>query len=416
LRFLASEKARVTIAFAMISEDKARARILAAVTSLPVTKVELTDALDRFAAEDVNAPIALPSFDNSAMDGYAVVAADVRRGVRLRVIGEQAAGVSRQFRIVSGEAVRIFTGAPLPAGSDAVVMQEETKECEPSAGERPDIVIETESVRSGDFVRHAGGDLAAGQQILRKGERLSPATLALLGSQGISTVAVHRRASVAIVTTGDEIVPPGGRLREGEIFESNGTLLTALAKRAGAEVTTYAHARDNFAELSATLRKGGKADALIISGGVSVGERDLVRRALHEMGASIDLWRVKIKPGKPFLFGRLGDCAVFGLPGNPVSSFITFLVLARPALLKMMGAGDAELHLQESIARLGHDLMGDEARPHYIRGRIECACFTAIGRQESHALDGLTRANALLRLAPGANLPAGSEVMALLII
>jgi molybdopterin molybdotransferase len=393
----------------MISEEEARTQILAAVTALPATAVPLADALNRFAAGNVSATVALPSFDNSAMDGYAVIAASATKGAQLKVIAEQPAGPARDFRVSAGEAVRIFTGAPMPAGADAVVMQEEAER------KGDGVTIHSEQVSAGDFVRRAGGDLAVGQQILRRGEHIGPAAIGLLASQGLSAVEVGKPASVAIVTTGDEIVTAGRSLRAGEIFESNGPMLSALAQRVGAIVTMRAHARDDFAELCAFLRQAIRADALIISGGVSVGERDLVRRALHEIGASIDLWRVRIKPGKPFLFGKCGACAVFGLPGNPVSSFVTFLILVRPALLKMMRAGEPELSLPSSVARLRHDVSGDETRPHYLRGRLEDGCFKGVGGQESHALFGLTRANALVRVAAGEKLAAGSEVTALLL-
>jgi molybdopterin molybdotransferase len=264
-------------------------------------------------------------------------------------------------------------------------------------------------------VRRAGGDLCLGQNILRRGERLRAVTLGLLASQGLASVAVHKRASVAIVSTGDELVGAGSQLRAGEIFETNGLMLAALARRTGAAVTMQSHCRDDLAELCATLRKGLTCDALIISGGVSVGEHDFVRAALQKLGVKLDLWRVRIKPGKPFLFGTHGRCAVFGLPGNPVSSFITFLVFVRPALLRMMGAGTAELDLPRGLARLAHDVIGDEMRPHYLRGKLEGTQFATIGRQESHALWGLARTNALLRVVPGEKFGAGTEVLVWLI-
>jgi molybdopterin molybdotransferase len=390
----------------MTTEEEALGQILAAVTPSSATNLVLVDALDSFAAVELSAKIALPSFDNSAMDGYAVVAASAKKGARLKVIAEQPAGRANNLRVGAGEAIRIFTGAPMPAGADTVVMQEETER-------NDDFIIIQGEVSAGEFVRHAGSDLAVGQQILRRGDRINAAMLGLLASQGLTSVTVYSRPSVAIVTTGDEVVSPGRSLRPGEIFESNGMMLSALAKRMGAMVTTRAHVRDDLSKLCDLLREASKADALIISGGVSVGERDLVRTALQEIGAGIDLWQVKVKPGKPFLFGKRGDCLIFGLPGNPVSSFITFLILVRPALLKMMGA--KTMDLPQSMARLGHDVAGDEVRPHYIRGKLEGARFIEAGRQESHALYGLTRANALLRVAPGKKIAAGSEVTVSLI-
>jgi molybdopterin molybdotransferase len=388
----------------VISEEEARAKILSAVAPLPAIEVSLGGALDRFAAIDLFATIPLPPFDNSAMDGYAVVAGSVGKNARLKIVGEQAAGPSKNLSLSPGEAVRIFTGAPIPTGADAVVMQEETER------EGDFVLIRSAKISAGDFVREAGADLAVGQQILRRGNRMHPVTLGLLASQGIESVSVGALARVAIVTTGDELVAPGEQPRAGEIFESNGIMLDALARKTGVQVTMQKHCPDNFDTLCTTLRDAVQHDALIISGGVSVGEHDLVRDALREVGAEIDLWRVAVKPGKPFLFGKRDRCLIFGLPGNPVSSFVTFLTFVRPALLQMMGATDDALTLPRTSACLTHEVMGDETRPHYFRGELTGTRFTVIGRQESHALFGLARANALLRVPPGEKLSAGSEV------
>ncbi|MGI9114175.1 MAG: molybdopterin molybdotransferase MoeA [Chthoniobacterales bacterium] len=393
----------------MIGEEPARARILQLVSPRGFEKAPLGDALDRFAARELLATIAVPPLDNSAMDGYAVRANDARSGARLQVIGEQPAGAARDLRLGPGEAVRIFTGAPVPEGVDAVVMQEETTR------EGDEIVINAETTARGDFVRKAGGDLIIGQTILERGERLRPATLGLLASQGIAEVEVFKRARVAVVTTGDEVVAAGRKLRRGEIYESNAVMLSALAQRTGAKVIMQRHCADDLPTVRAVLEEAVQADALIISGGVSVGARDFVRAALEAVGAKIDLWQVKIKPGKPFLFGTHEGCAIFGLPGNPVSSFVTFMVFVRPALLRMMGATERELELPRSLARLAQDVAGDEKRPHYLRGKLKDGRFTIAGRQESHALFGLAQANALLRVSAGEKLEEGSEVTVSLI-
>ena len=391
----------------MISEEKAREKITSAVAPLPTTEVSLADALDRFAANDLFATIPLPPFDNSAMDGYAVVANSAGKNARLKIVGEQPAGVSKNLSLSAGKAIRIFTGAPMPTGADAVVMQEETQR------EGDFVLIQTKQISVGDFVRKAGADLAVGQQILKRGDRLRPATLGLLGSQGIESVRVGAQPRVAIVTTGDELAAPGHQLRPGEIFDSNGPMLASLSARTGMEVAMRRHCPDIFDTLCTTLRDAVHQDAVIISGGVSVGEHDLVREALREIGAEIDLWRVAVKPGKPFLFGKCDRCLIFGLPGNPVSTFVTFLVFVRPALLRMMGASD--LSLPRANARLTHEITGDETRPHYFRGELAEGAFGVIGHQESHALFGLVRANALLRVRPETRLSAGSEVEVLLI-
>jgi molybdopterin molybdotransferase len=383
----------------MISEEEARNRILGGVSRTPEQKVLLSDALNCFSARDVVARLALPVFDNSAMDGYAVVASAARKGARLRVIGEQPAGVDRQLRISPGEAVRIFTGALIPAGPDAVVIQEDTTR----KGEE---VVVNVDVDSGEFVRKRGCDLAEGQKILGRGERILLTTIALLASQGFTDVTIGGKANAAILSTGDELMPPGKELHRGQIYDSNSLLLQALLQHCGASVTSAEHCTDQDEPLVEAIQRGITNHVLVITGGVSVGEHDLVRATLRSLGAIIDIWRVAIKPGKPFLFGQAGDCAVFGLPGNPVSAFVTFLQFVRPAILKMLGANNVDL--RKVPARLTVDLTNEGDRPHYIRGRIDNGTFTPIGRQESHALFGLSRSNALLRVAAGESLKTGT--------
>jgi molybdopterin molybdotransferase len=385
----------------MISEEEARSKILETIEVLHDRRVSLSSALDCFAAADSFARLPLPSFDNSAMDGYAVVASSGRTGERLRVIGEQPAGLDRQLRISAGEAVRIFTGAPMPAGADAVVMQEDV------ARGKGEIVLKVD-VEPGEFIRKHGRDLSEGQKILSAGERIRAATLALLASQGFSGLAVGAEVPVAIISTGDELVKPGEKLKQGQVYESNSALLQALLRRCGAILKSAEHSRDDSKSLIEAIRRGLKNHVLIITGGVSVGEHDLVQSALRSLGAKIDIWRVAIKPGKPFLFGCAGECAVFGLPGNPVSAFVTFLQFVRPAILKMMGAAD--LDPPEVPAKLIVDLTNNSDRPHYVRGKLEGGKFTPVGRQESHALFGLSQSNALLRVAVGESLKA-SEIV-----
>ncbi len=413
----------------MISEEQARKKILETIRPLPSRLLPLSEALGSFAAEDYFARLPLPTFDNSAMDGYAVVASSCAKGGRLRVTGEQPAGRDKQLRVSSGEAVRIFTGAPIPTGADAIVMQEDiTRDGE-------EIVINT-GVEAGEFIRRRGCDLAEGQGILAKGERLRSATIALLASQGIADVAVGAEVNAAIISTGDELVKPGGKRDPGQIYESNSALLNALLERCGAAVNSAEHCRDERESLIEGIKRGMRNHVLIISGGVSVGEHDLVKDALRELGAQIEIWRVAIKPGKPFLFGRMqqskpsphsspsarerrtrsagqssvpdAECLVFGLPGNPVSAFVTFLQFVRPAILKMMGA--TNLDLPQLPAKLAVDLTNEGDRAHYIRGKLEHGKFFPVGRQESHALFGLSQSNALLRLDLGQSLKADEIV------
>jgi molybdopterin molybdotransferase len=385
----------------MISEEEARKKVLAEIGVRPSRSVLLSQVLSCFAAEDYFASLPLPNFDNSAMDGYAIVASSCGVGKRLRVIGEQAAALDRQLRVSAGEAVRIFTGAPMPAGADAVVMQEDVTR------EGSQIVVNVD-VDPGEFVRRRGCDLAEGQKIVAKGERIHPATIALLASQGFAEVSVGGEVDAAIISTGDELVRAGEEIKPGQIYESNSVLLQALLQRCNAAVKSVRHCKDNAESLRKTLEEAIKYSVLIISGGVSVGEHDLVQPTLRSLGAKIDIWRVAIKPGKPFLFGRAGDCAVFGLPGNPVSAFVTFLCFVRPAILKMMGA--TNLDLPKVPAKLIVDLRNDGDRPHYVRGRFKNGTFAPVGRQESHALFGLSQSNALLRLEVGEARTGGESV------
>jgi molybdopterin molybdotransferase len=407
----------------MISEDEARTQVLQAVRTLPSRRVALSQALDCFAAQDYFARLSLPAFDNSAMDGYAVVASSCKKGGQLRVIGEQPAGPDRQLRVSDGEAVRIFTGAPVPQGADAIVMQEDVTR------RGTDISVNVD-VEAGEFVRRRGYDLAEGQMILVKGERIRAATIALLASQGFAEVIVGGQATAAVISTGDELVTVGEELQPGQIYDSNSVLLSALLLRCGVSATALEHCRDDRQSLGDAIKRGMKNHVLIVSGGVSVGEHDLVKEALRELGAKIEIWRVAVKPGKPFLFGCferetvdsagetpagptgrmpvLHKCFVFGLPGNPVSAFVTFLQFVRPAILRMMGATNVDL--PQVPAKLAVDLTNDGDRPHYIRGRLEDGKFTPTGRQESHALFGLSQANALLRIVASQSLKADKIV------
>jgi molybdopterin molybdotransferase len=396
----------------MISEADARAKILEAVRPLPPRKMSIWSAsrtdssrgeevLDHFAAEDYFARLPLPMFDNSAMDGYAVIASDCKKGARLRVIDEQPAGVDRKLRVSNGNTVRIFTGAPMPAGADAVVMQEDVTR----TGD--EIVINVD-VEVDQFVRKRGCDLGEGQKILGKGDRIVATKLALLASQGFAQVSVGGEVRAAIISTGDELAMPGEKIQPGQIYDSNSVLLQSLLRRSGAVAASAENCSDDSDSLRAATQSAAKNEILIVSGGVSVGEHDLVQSTLRDLGAKIDIWRVAIKPGKPFLFGQLGRCFVFGLPGNPVSAFVTFLQFVRPAILRMMGA--INLDLPKMPAKLTVDLTNEGERAHYIRGKWENGNFAPIGRQESHALFGLSQSNALLRVETGESLKAGESV------
>jgi molybdopterin molybdotransferase len=404
----------------MLAEAEARQRILARIEPLPpAPPLPLLAAAGRFAAREIQATHALPGFDNSAMDGYAVACADagLAAGTRLMVVGEQAAGADRRLRVAAGEAIRIFTGAPVPAGTGAIVMQEDVKRT-------GDQIVLTEAAGPGEYIRRAGLDVARGQRLVRPGEKLTAQRLGLLASQGLGNVEVIRSARVAILATGDELRPAGEPLGPGEIYESNAVLLAALVRPLGVEVQILESARDAVGDLEQKIAAGlAGHDVLIVAGGVSVGERDLVKTCLAALGVELELWRVRVQPGKPFLYGRHrpaeaataahGGAHVFGLPGNPVSAFVTFVLFVRPAILKLMGAADDALALPAFRAIAAADLAHGGTRPHYVRGILDAdGGFTPAGRQESHALFGLSRSNALVRLEPESKLAAGSPVTA----
>lgn len=388
----------------MISEEEARAHILGAVQPGNSTLRPLLHALGAYAAETVLATVPLPGFDNSMMDGYAVRATETGAGSRLKVTGEQPAGADLALNCGCGEAIRIFTGAPMPAGADAVIMQEDVIRQEDSICPQEPVVV-------GENVRRAGADLGRGQVVLRAGQRLTPGRLGVLASQGLDAVRVHEHPQVAVLSTGDELVPPGqGReLMPGQIYNSNGVMLQALVQESGVRAVQAFHCADERAATRETLRRLlAERQVLVISGGVSVGDHDHIKPALLDLGLKPDLWRVRVKPGKPFLFAHAEGKYVFGLPGNPVSSYVTFQLFVRPALLRLCGAAAVEPVRQK--AECAAALFNDGDRPHYLRGRLEAGIFSPQGLQQSHALFALSQSNALLRLAPGERVAAGQTV------
>jgi molybdopterin molybdotransferase len=389
----------------MLTEHEALERILDQVQPLGAESLPLRRAGGRCSAVDLSATVPSPPFDNSAMDGFALAFTgdEAPTGARFRVVGAQPAGPDLGLSLREGEAARIFTGAPLPAGTAAVLMQEDARA-------EGDTVEVTESCACDEFIRRAGADLCRGQHILSRGDVLTPQRVGLLASQGLATVDVHQSPCVAILSSGDELIPPGQPLAAGQIYESNGVLLAALVEASGAGVATVTTVRDEPSALAGAMCTAlAEADVLVLSGGVSVVAASSTKPALATLGVEVDFWRVAIKPGKPFVFGRApGGALVFGLPGNPVSSFVTFLLFVRPALRRLMGA--VEIAPAWWPARAGAALSNRDARPHYIRGRMERGVFMPQGRQESHALYGLSRSDALVRLEPGAEIAAGAAV------
>ena len=390
--------------------EDARAAVLAAAAPLPAIEVPLGEALGLHLAENVVADSALQRFDNSAMDGYAVRAEDLAAAapeapVALTLAGESRAGHPADAAVGRGEAVAISTGAMLPAGADAVVRVEDTS--------RADGCVECAVAPSrGANVRRAGEDVAAGETVLRRGDEVGPAALALLAALGVETVACHRRPRVAVVTSGDELVPPGEPLPPGGIRDSNTTMLAALVARAGAELHSAGRAGDSLEATVAALEPALAADVLLVCGGVSVGEHDHVKAAIERLGVERGFWRVALKPGGPTYFGRRGATLVFGLPGNPVSVFATFTLLAAPALAALAG-GSASRRRTTATLALPYDK--DTSRTEAVRCELELTdagwVATPRPRQGSHVLTSLLGADCLAIIPPNAKrVEAGARV------
>lgn len=355
----------------MLRVEEAREQVLAAVDPLEPVELPLLEASGLVLGEDVVATDDVPPFRNSAMDGYAVrhvdtAGASPEQPVRLTVVGEIAAGIDAQITLEPGQAVRIMTGAVMPAGGDAVVRFEETDERD--AGPRRRTVEIRRAARQWDNVRHAGEDIQAGTVVLPRGVVLRPAMIGLLASLNRATVRVHRRPRVGILSTGDEVIDLGPELKPGQIRNSNTYTLAAMIRDYGGEPVLLGVARDQRDAIREKLVKARDVDLLVTSGGVSLGDFDLVKDVLQAEG-EVALWQVRIKPGKPMAFGRIGDVPLLGLPGNPVAAFVAFLQFGRPALLKMLGHTDWSIPTLRARLLAGHENRG--RRRHFVRGVVE---------------------------------------------
>lgn len=391
----------------MMPVEEAAARVLAAIEPLPSETVPLPDSLGRTLATEVLSPIDLPAFDNSAMDGYAVRSADLTSASSeipsvLRLAGKIAAGEKPLEALAPGSCVRIFTGSPLPAGADAVVMQEDVSVQDGQ-------VRFSETTRPLENVRLQGEDLKAGTLIGRPGERIGATRAAVFAACGVAQIPVSRPPSVALLATGSELREPGATLQPGEIFESNRTLLTSLATAAGCAVTSLPLIQDDLEAVTVALQNAFRqADVVITTGGVSVGEFDFVKDAFSRIGGTIEFWKVAMRPGKPFVFGRKERQLFFGLPGNPVSALVTFLLLVRPALLKLQNR--RHLALPRIEGRLETRVHNRGDRRHFVRVRWENGAVRVCGPQASHMIGAMGPANALLDIPPQTCLEANANV------
>lgn len=397
----------------MISVEQARERVLAGIERLEPERVGLIEALGRVLAEDVVSDIDVAPFDNSAMDGYAVRAEDVAAAseetpVRLAVVKHVPAGAFPTRAVGPGQAARIMTGAPMPEGADAVVMVERTREEDGGA-----VAVIMAPVKPGENVRRKGEDVRAGEVVLRAGEVVGPAAVGLLASVGCAEPLVYRRPRVAIVATGDELVDVTEKPGPGKIRNSNSYSLSAQVLAAGGEPHVLGVARDDVASTEALLSRAPEFDLMVTTGGVSMGDYDVVKGVLERLG-EMDFWKVAMRPGAPQTHGRIGSTPFFGLPGNPTSTMVGFELFVRPVLRKM--AGHAALERPRHPVTLAHDVKKKPDRRYFLRARVErdgAGGYVArlSGAQSSAMLTSMHRANALLVLLEGeSHFAAGSVV------
>ncbi len=387
----------------MIDVDTARERILAAFAPLGMEHVALDAALGAILAVDVVAGGNVPPFPNAAMDGFAVRAEDTagatpEHPARLLVVAEAAAGYPCVTEVTAGAAIRIMTGAPIPTGADAVVRFEETDERADAVRRGPgETVAIVREARAGEHLRPAGEDIQAGQIVLLAGARVRPAVIGVLATLNHTQIAVHRRPRVGVLATGDELVDPGKPLGAGQIRNSNAPMIVAMVRRCGGEPVSLGIARDSEDDLRHALSRAEGCDLLLTTGGVSIGDYDLVKRVLQAEGR-IDLWNVRIKPGKPLAFGWLGPTPVLGLPGNPVAAAVAFEQFARPAIRKMLG--ERSLEIPTVMARFTGCIENRGARRNYLRVVVDTGSdgFVArcAGGQGSGILSTLAMSNGLL--------------------
>ena len=399
----------------MLSLEEAVERSLAAAPLLGSEIVPLADAGGRFVASPLKAGVSLPGFDNSAMDGYAARSADLNGAttespVELSCIGVIPAGAHPVDKVGEGTCMRIFTGSPIPRGADAVIMQED---CSTPGDDHT--VRCNDSIKPWENIRLKGEDVREGDPLITAGIRITAGTIGLLAATGHHSVEVGLRPKVGLVTTGSELVEPPGELQPGEIYESNRAMLASLVSKANGLPTPYPIVPDTLeATVAALGRAFAENDAVLTSGGVSVGDHDHVRPAIERLGGSLDFWKVAVKPGKPFVLGQVGGKPVFGMPGNPVSAIITYLLMVRPALLKMQGA--SEWRLAKRSGRLADELVNKGDRRHFVRVTIDdLGLVRSVGGQHSHMLGSLAKSNSLVDLPPGSRLAKGDPVDVLLI-
>ena len=383
----------------MLSVKEARTRILTAITPMPTEQIGLSNGLGRVLAEDIASRRTQPPTAVSAMDGYAVRAQDVSTvPVTLKISGHAPAGGSHDDVLGAGEAVRIFTGGPVPDGADAIVIQENTD----SDGIT---VTVKESSPAGHYIRPAGLDFRTGDVILRAGDALTARNVGMAAAMNTPWLSVHRKPRIAILATGNEIVMPGDPIGPNQIVSSNSLALAAMIEASGAEPILLGIAPDESNELSAMAAAAHGADMLVTTGGASVGDHDLIQSVLGDNGLEVDFWKIAMRPGKPLIFGDIKGTPLLGLPGNPVSTLVCGIIFLIPALQKMLGQSERESSLETAI--LAVDLAQNDQREDYLRARLSyddsgTRMATPFSKQDSSMLSRLVQADCLLVRPPNA--------------
>jgi molybdopterin molybdotransferase len=388
--------------------------------SLDLTKqldsqpVDLINAAGRYSSSNLISKVDLPEFDNSAMDGYALISSDLKQATKsnpitLNCSGVVPAGTIPNKKIKKGICMRIFTGSPIPDGANAVIMQEDCVHNNDMS------IITSTSVKPWENIRMKGEDIRKGDNLISKGEQINIGAIALLNATGHKTVQVGRQPRVGLIATGSELIEPPKKLNSGEIYESNRTMLASMITQANGLPKIYPIVKDDLNKTIYALRSAlSENDLVITTGGVSVGDHDHIKPALEQMSGTIVFWKISMKPGKPFMLGHANGKTLFALPGNPGSALTTFLLLVRPALLKLQGA--TCVHLIKRTGVLADEIINNGNRRHFVRVKLdEHSHATIAGKQRSHMLGSLPSSNGLIDIPPNSRLANGDKVEVLMI-
>ena len=398
----------------MLELERAIEISLNSVGELDSQLVDLFNAVGRYSSSDLTSNADLPGFDNSAMDGYAIISSDLKQATKsnpisLNCIGVVPAGTIPNKILKKGECMRIFTGSPIPNGGNAVIMQEDCVYNDDKS------IICSTSIKPWENIRIKGEDIHKGKNLIRKGERINTGAIALLNATGHKDIHVGKQPRVGLIATGSELIEPPNKLNSGEIYESNLTMLASMISQANGIPKIYPIVKDDLKKTIKALKSAfSENDIIITSGGASVGDHDHVKPALEQMGGTIIFWKISMKPGKPFMLGQAKGKTLFALPGNPASALTTFLLLVRPALLKLQGASFLQLTKRTGV--LTDQIINNGTRRYFARVNINEHSFVSITtNQRSHMVGSLPKTNGLIDIPPNSRLANGDKAEVLMI-